>query len=440
MPSVSEVLDEAKKCHVAGDLPRAEQLFCKVIPFAEDHPEPYFHLGTIYAQTGNHGRAITFLKKTLELEPQSNGAMMNLASVYRQIENRERAKHWIEQALAIERTPYVLSNMAGLYVNAGQPAEAVKWADEALTLSPELAQAANHKALALLEMGRFEEGWALYDARLRLPEFHRRSYTCPRWGGTKVGTLAISGEQGLGDEIMFMSCMKQIEHLADQFVIECAVRLVPLFRNTFPRARIYGTFDELDAKETPDAWIQMGSIPGLIWPVVPNVYLRPSLPARKRDKATIGISWFGGAIKTHGLLRNAPVIDWRALLDLQAGFISLQYGEYEADAATLGIPHDSAAISDLDLLATRIARCDLVISVCNTTIHMAGALGVPCICLVPSKPAWRYGLSGERMVWYDSVRLVRQTEGEEWASVIQRAKDICVTDHRFVPRTQQQAA
>lgn len=432
MQSVRQILDEAMQCNLRGDLPRAEHLYCLVIAHAEDCTEAYFSLGTIYARTGNPGRAITFLKKAIELEPDGNGAMQNLASVYRLLEKRDQSKHWLERAMDLSCTPMMLSNMAGLYVNAGDPETAILWADKALKEQPDLPQAGNHRALALLELGRFEDGWKQYDSRLLLPDFHRRPYACPKWEGQKVGTLAISGEQGLGDEILFMTCFRQIEHLADQFVVECAARLVPLFRNTFPKARVYGTFDELDAKEKPDAWTHMGSLPGFVWPVVPNTYLRPSMAPTRPTRPRIGLSWFGGQASTHAQLRNTAVEDWKPLLDLSADFVSLQYGDRAAEAAALGIAHDANAIADLDLLATRIGRCDLVISVCNTTIHMAGALGVPCICLVPSKPAWRYGLTGDRMVWYDSVRLVRQAEGEGWPSVIQRAKEKCA-DFGFVP-------
>jgi ADP-heptose:LPS heptosyltransferase len=63
-----------------------------------------------------------------------------------------------------------------------------------------------------------------------------------------------------------------------------------------------------------------------------------------------------------------------------------------------------------------VKSCDLVISVCTSVIHLAGALGVPCWVMVPNKPAWRYGVSG-KMPWYSSVRLYRQKES--WLPVVE---------------------
>jgi hypothetical protein len=62
-----------------------------------------------------------------------------------------------------------------------------------------------------------------------------------------------------------------------------------------------------------------------------------------------------------------------------------------------------------------------VITVCQTAVHQAGGLGVPCWCLTPHKVAWRYGVwGGERMPWYSSVRLFRQGPDQQWAPVIDR--------------------
>lgn len=430
MHSVQDVLDEAKRCHAQGNLPRAEELLCKVISYAEDHPEPYFHLGTIYAQTSNHGRAITFLKKTLELEPRSNGAMMNLASVYRQIENREQSKYWIEQALAIERTPFVLSNMAGLYVNAGQPELAVRWADEALSLSPDLAQAGNHRALALLELGRWEEGWKQYDSRLDVPGFHRRPFASPMWEGQKVAKLAIHGEQGLGDEIMFMTLLRQVLPLVDECHIECAVRMVELFRHSFrnePKVRFYGTYEELAAAVTVDAWIPMGSLPRIFGSWHKDQYLCASKKYGRGAWPRLGISWRGGSVLTHERIRNAPIEAWKPLIQAARSngieVISVQYGNADEVAQALEVPHDAAGIADMDVLTAMIQSCDLLISVCNTSVHQAGASNTPALQLVPSAPDWRCGLTGDKYRWYDSVDLMRQKDGEEWESVLLRATD-----------------
>ena len=65
------------------------------------------------------------------------------------------------------------------------------------------------------------------------------------------------------------------------------------------------------------------------------------------------------------------------------------------------------------------AGLDLVISVCTTLIHLGGALGKPVWVLTPYSPEWRYGIRGERMPWYPSVRLFRQPGFGVWEPVMQ---------------------
>ena len=81
----------------------------------------------------------------------------------------------------------------------------------------------------------------------------------------------------------------------------------------------------------------------------------------------------------------------------------------------------AAKAQDYYETARLVASCDLVISVCTSIVHLAGALGVPCWVMTPNKPAWRYGLQGG-MVWYRSVRLYRQPQGDShaWIPVVKR--------------------
>jgi len=359
------------------------------------------------------------------------------------MEDKRNAAKWAKKAIALNPTAITISNLAGCYINDGRPEEALKWADKALEIDPELPQAGNHRGLALLELGRFAEGWPAYEARKNLPQFDRRPYNCPEWDGSPVGTLAIHGEQGLGDEIMFLSLVPQIRERCQRVVIECNPRLVALISNSLG-AKCYGKHAELAAAEQPDAYIAMGSLPLHAWPPTGRAYLRPTDAAMAAEphpggRKRIGVSWFGGTIKTHSALRVMPLELWAPLLAFDAEYVSLQYGDRADEAAKLGLPHDPVGIADLDRLAARIKSCDLVISVCNTTVHMAGGLGVPCICLTPSKPAWRYGLTGPKMIWYESVQLIRQGSDENWSSVVERAAS-AIADYGILPGAEPQAA
>jgi hypothetical protein len=57
-----------------------------------------------------------------------------------------------------------------------------------------------------------------------------------------------------------------------------------------------------------------------------------------------------------------------------------------------------------------VASLDLVLSVDNSTVHLAGAVGTPVWTMLPFASDWRWLLEYEDTPWYPSMRLFRQTE------------------------------
>jgi ADP-heptose:LPS heptosyltransferase len=109
-------------------------------------------------------------------------------------------------------------------------------------------------------------------------------------------------------------------------------------------------------------------------------------------------------------------------------FANLQYGDTIAERRLvkerLGIDvhhwEDSNPLADLDDFAAQIAALDLVISIDNATVHLAGALGKPTWILLPFAPDWRWLLDRDDTPWYPSVRLHRQSVPGGWQPVLAR--------------------
>jgi hypothetical protein len=140
---------------------------------------------------------------------------------------------------------------------------------------------------------------------------------------------------------------------------------------------------------------------------------------------SVGVSWRGGTAKTRQRLRSLPLAELlRPFAGRPVRVVSLQYGECEEELAharaALGMPveHWPEALRDLDETAALITALDFVISVDNTVAHLAGALGRPGRVLLSSSPEWRYLLRGTEMLWYPSLRLVRQPVPGDWGPVL----------------------
>jgi tetratricopeptide (TPR) repeat protein len=431
-PKHNEAFQQAIHLHNKGRIEEALGLYDKVLAHADGDPFVCYAAGSAAAQAGNFGIAIGLLETSVRGNPQNHEAWMNLGMSYRTVGRVDKGIACYQMALGLpidaDAKAALYGNLSGCYVNEGNPWKCLELADAGLAIK-NLPQLHNHRALALLELGRYEEGFREYEHRFALPEFHVRKYgdDVPKWDGKPVEKLAIHGEQGLGDEILFLTMLQKVIPLAEEIHVECAARLLGLLQHSFrysPEVKFYPTHEALMAAVKPDAWTAMGSLLNVLWPWERNAYLESSRQFPKGEKRRIGLSWRGGTMKTHEYYRNGPLDDWERLVGVAKAqgdeVISVQYGPAEGMAKMLGIPHNEIAIADLDSLAGLIKSCDLIVTVCNTTVHLAGALGVPCIVLVPSKPAWRYGITGDRSDWYDSVEYVRQREGESWSDVIPR--------------------
>jgi len=64
---------------------------------------------------------------------------------------------------------------------------------------------------------------------------------------------------------------------------------------------------------------------------------------------------------------------------------------------------------------------DMIISVDTAVAHLGAALGKQTIVLVPNRPDWRWGCSGDKTPWYPSVRLLRQTGHDGWNEALMRS-------------------
>jgi ADP-heptose:LPS heptosyltransferase len=128
-------------------------------------------------------------------------------------------------------------------------------------------------------------------------------------------------------------------------------------------------------------------------------------------KRKIGLCWSGGSKHNHPEARAMGLEAFRPLIEsVYATYVSLQYKDPREEIEQTGLPvkHWGRACEtdDYDDTAALVAELDLVIGVHTSAHHLAGALGVPQIILVPNKTLWLY--AQDDFPWYPA-HLVRQS-------------------------------
>lgn len=425
-------LSDAERAELAECLARAERQFNFLLNADPANPVLSYLLGTILMQKKQHGLASHLLKYTVQAKPQMAEAWNNLGICFRSMRKDEMASMAWDRAHQLAPTVAdIPANHASIYLSNGTPEKALELAERSLKIDPKSPGGKWHKALALLEMQQFDTAWSWHESRLdnNSPGITvgRRNYHAnhetPWWDGWRKERVALHGEQGLGDEVMFLSCVPDAMERAEHITIECAPRLGGLVRRSFPGCTVYGTHGARPETKA-DSKLAMGSLPKFFRKSVLQFPGKPYLvadPERRETyrarlaamggKPKVGLAWQGGMSKTGVDVRSLALEELKPKLPTEFDYVSLQYTSGAAEeAAANGVVHwsEAATGADMDDQAALIAELDCVFSVCQTAIHVAGGLGVPTFCLVPSKPSWRYAVKGDTMPWYRSVRLFRQ--------------------------------
>ena len=334
----------------------------------------------------------------------------------------------------------VLTAYGALLAKLGDIASAGIALSKALELAPDDPEANLAQAHLDLICGRYAEGWDRYDARLRAVNSPRRRFPFPEWDGRSAAgkVLLIYAEQGLGDTLMFASCLPDLMREARAVILHCEDRLWPLMQRSFPGLERYNA----SARNAVDAYAPIGSLPRIYrrnaeaFPRHAG-YLRAAPEAHARAVASIGaegvgikagIAWRGGIASTGRAMRSLDLADLRRLLgEPGVRWFNLQHGDVADEIADL--KHRSGIVvnrldgveSDIDAAAAAISALDTVVTVCSSIAHLAGALGKPTVVLTPHVPAWRYLLTGDAMPWYPSITLLRQPSPGEWSPVLEAA-------------------
>jgi ADP-heptose:LPS heptosyltransferase len=253
--------------------------------------------------------------------------------------------------------------------------------------------------------------------------------------------LVVWGEQGIGDQIMYASMIPDLKRRVPAITFEAEARLVSLFARSFPDIEVIPSMKSLYAGPLV-AHIPLGTL-GLhlrtSWDdfaKTPGGFLKADAEQaaglRERlktdDRLVVGLSW-RSANKSHEKAKSAGLHAFEPLLKLRnCRFVDLQYGDTSAERAAVArdigvdIEHldDIDNFNDIDGLAALITACDLVVTVSNTTAHLAGALGKETYVLVPFGQArmWYWFHDRTDNPFYPDIKIRRQARTHDWASLM----------------------
>ena len=441
----------------------------------------YYLNGLSCLNLRNYDNAISEFQKSLNILPESATSYLQLGICFQKKKDFENAEiNYISASLKKNNYIEAISNLANLYKDFGFVEKSEKHIDKALRINPNFAQIYNTKgtlceiqndltsakinylkasnlnksyhepifnlSLIYLFTNNFKEGWKYYESRWQNDAYLNKKLNSdrPYWSPVVSSDhhVTIWPEQGIGDFILMSRFLNDLKKTTDRITILIYNKLKPIYARTFPHiefitelntsaidyhapigdlAKFYVNSFE-DVKARSDVYLAVDKSR--------TQKIKQLLP---KGKKICGISWVSKN-ETIGQKKSMSLEDLKDLLLLpDITFVDLQYSDTSEERASFKDKYGVEILkleeidnfNDIDGLASLIDACDQVVSVSNTTVHIAGSIGKETYLMLPQGKGrlWYWSKEEEQSIWYKSVQVIEQTKIGCWKSVVENIKN-----------------
>jgi hypothetical protein len=381
-----------------------------------------FALGKALVDAGAGADAVPCFRRVRTELPTDAAASAALAAALREAQRPEEGWAEVQHALRLAPKSAVAHLTAALILHdLADYAGALHCIERSLAERPESPGTIITRGYLRHLLGDHAGGWQDFEARA-LPDPGTQT---PRWQGESLQgkTIAVLGEQGVGDQFQFLRFVRHPAlQAARRVVVTCQPEAVALLRAAGYDAMARGT------TVTTDFFVPLLSLPiqlgvDAAWRGtdgdsayinLPDSPIRPGPTALRR----VGLVWSGNPAHRNDAIRSIPTGLLHGLPHMHPSirFVSMQHGVSPTD-----LPSgrwETNPQGDWLETARQLCTLDMLISVDTGIAHLAGALGVPLWILVSHVPDWRWGPVGNTSPWYPSARIFRQPTRGDWTRVL----------------------
>jgi tetratricopeptide (TPR) repeat protein len=466
-----------------NNLPAALSSYKKAIEQNPQIAEGYHNIGVILSKHGNANEALTFLNNAIELKPQYCEAILCRGILHFDFKEYDLALSNFEQAIAINpRYAEAHSNRSTTLRKLGRFDEGLESAEKAISIAPNFSQAhLNHglnlyeqrsvfkalqsyekaieldpynveaytnKAIALLLLEKFDDGWKHYEWRLKTNASFQNGvyYGKPQWLGEslKGKTILLASEQGLGDALQFCRYAKLVRNLGAKVLLEVAAPLFDLLH------KLDGVDQVITKGDKPpdfDYYIPLQSLPLRLNTRFENIpkdiaYIdsnKQKVAAwnrrlGKKHLPRVGLVWSSNSHAGDRDKKSISVEQFMGGLPAERfDYFCLQKEYSEQDKISLQklkVQFFGGDLHNLSDTAALIECMDLVISIDTSVAHLSAALGKPTWILLANVPDWRWHLNKSGSPWYPTATLFRQGRNRDWSGVMTSMRSNLLTQFK----------
>lgn len=438
--SHEELIKLAQGYITAEEPGEVERILCELLDEDSGHPQALFILGKVYSKMQRKGLANTLFRRALERAPERSEVWGSVGNTIDPYVDAQEAEKYLLKALQLNpENESACVNLSNTYTIDNQFEKGVEYAKRALEIQPESIAGHDNLGMSYLALGEWAKGWDGVEWALGHGFRPETQYGDEdRWDGKPGQRVICYGMQGIGDEILYGSCLPDLIRDCEEVILDCDPRLEGLFRRSFPDAHVYGTRKRKAGwpnKHEWDARVAIDTLPRFYrreWEDFPGEPFLKADPVRQlqwkvvldsiSDRPKIGIGWMGGGKMTARKRRSIDVRLFEPLLEV-GDLIDLEYEKHDHKGMEIHQWDHATLTGNYDDTAALVSQLDYIVTVPTAIVHAGGGLGIPTYVLKPEKPSWRY--APDRMAWYNSVDLIPFYES--WENSIQTIKEkICL--------------
>ena len=417
-----------------------------------NQPECWHNLGALCLDQQLLGEAGISLKFSLQLNPQAANLWCDLGNLFQAQDDLLSARRAFAHAISLDRShgPSHV-NLGAALVQGLQPDQALSILQRGVELEKSSADSLWNLALAHLQLGDYEKGWSLYEARLHLSSADPKQKPsvgpmlsnldqCPK---ASEPPLLVWSEQGLGDAIQFSRYLALLDAAKVPFEFRVRPPLLRLFQHwTGMASRVSEDTQGADPGEARPH-LPLMSLPKLFRTTLPTIpgalpYLRPPGPPPSELQVpsppgglAVGLVWASDPANAAMYRRKSIPLNLlmpRLLQLVELDLIDLHSLQCGPDAAQLDpwtahprITNWSPRLRDFADTAHVVQQLDLVISVDTAVAHLSGALRRPTWLLLPHAADFRWLQQRDDSPWYPgTMRLFRQPAPGDWPALVEQ--------------------
>ena len=410
------------------------------------------YIGVANYELKNYEKAQKIFFKVVSNNPNNYNAYSYLGKCYQKTDFFDRAKEFFLKSLLIKlNNKMALNNLASLYEIQGDIKKAEILYKTSIENHINNYEALMELSICQLKQLNYKDGWKNYKYRWHVKHNYEkyRTYNFRKLtvSDKKITSVLVWGEQGLGDQILFLRFLFDLSLIAKNIYIDVDKRLEPIITRSFPQIKFYDK-EKINLKYSVDYHVPIGDLPGFF--IKDNNDLKKqsqkyilSDPEQKyklktnfdsKNQLICGISW--KSINDNiGKNKSLTLEDLKPILSIpNITFIDLQYTDTKIERAELyskyGLTVNKISfidnLNDLNGLSSLIDFCDFVVTISNSNAHISGALGKETFLMLPKGKGniWYWISEKQKSIWYPSIQIIEQEVAGSWDRTVKDLSSI----------------